>query len=249
MNLAQWQESFRDWLAGGSTGSASVFGERSAAGLAVYQNNYRAQLVNCLQVSYPHLLRWIGDEAFRQAAIRHIDAHPPQGWTLDSYGADFGTTLHTMFPDNPDLHELAWIEWSLSAAFVARDSAPMPKEALWSVDWDIARLRMAPSLHHRVATTNADEVWSALQEEGRIPDGEMLAAPGGLVVWRRGFLSRLRRFDGDDYAALLGVLADDRFEAMCETLVGRLGEEAGVARAGALLADWLDAGLIAGVDD
>jgi hypothetical protein len=250
MNLAQWQQSFRGWLVTGSGENGCDFGERAAPGLEVYQNNYRTQLVNCLQVSYPHLLRWIGDEAFRQVAIRHIDAHPPYGWTLDSYGKDFGTTLQEIHPRNPDLLELAWIEWALSEAFVAMDAAPMSKEALGSVNWDEARLRLTPSLRHHVATTNADEVWSALLEEsGAVPDGEMLDAPGGLVVWRRGFLSRLRRFDVHDYAALLGLLADSRFEAMCEKLVARLGEEPGVTRAGTLLAEWIDAGLIVGVTE
>lgn len=249
MNLAQWQEGFRGWLVAGTEERALVFGERASAGLAVYQNNYRAQLVGCLQASYPNVLRWIGDEAFHQASIAHVDAHPPQGWTLDSYGKDFAATLREMFPRNPDLQELAWIEWALSEAFVATDATPMTKEALWSVDWNEAHLRLAPSLRHHVATTNADDIWSALQEDTHgIPDGDMLDAPGGLVVWRRGFLSRLRRLDADDYAALLGLFDDSRFEAMCETLVDRLGEEAGVARAGALLADWLDAGVVVGVE-
>ena len=249
MNLAQWQDSFRTWLVTGAADHARIFGERAASGLDVYQNNYRSQLVNCLRVSYPNLHRWIGEEAFREAAITHIDAHPPKSWTLDSYGQDFGTSLRDVFPRNPDLHELAWIEWALAEAFVAPDAEPVPREALWSVDWDEARLRLTPSLRHHIASTNADDVWSALQEDAAsVPEGEMLDAPGGLVVWRRGFLSRLRRFDGDDYAALRGLIADSRFESLCETLVARLGEEAGVARAGTLLADWLDAGLIVGVD-
>lgn len=249
MNLAQWQDSFRTWLVTGTADHARVFGDRAATGLDVYQNNYRSQLVNCLQVSYPNLHRWIGENAFREAAITHIDAQPPKGWTLDGYRQDFSATLHDMFPRNPDLHELAWIEWALAEAFVASDADPMSREALWSVNWDEARLRLTPSLRHHAATTNADDVWSALQEEATaVPEGEMLDSPGGLVVWRRGFLSRLRRFDGDDYAALCGLSADSRFEALCETLVTRLGEEAGVARAGTLLAHWLDAGLIVGVD-
>jgi len=246
MNLAQWQEGFRDWLTAGS----DAFGERAWQGLAVYQNNYRTQLVTCLEVSYPQLLRRIGEGNFREAAIAHIDAHPPRGWTLDTYGADFTDTLLAMFPANPDLHELAWIEWALSEAFVAADSPPLAREALWSVDWDVAKLRLTPSLRHRAATTNADDVWSSLQEDAAsVPDGEMLAAPGGLVVWRRGFHSRLRKLDADDYAALCVAYADGRFEHLCEALVSRVGEEAGVARAGALLADWIDAGIVVGVDD
>lgn len=250
MKLAQWQESFRDWLTTGSATSADAFGDRAWPGLTVYQNNYRTQLVTCLEVSYPQLLRRVGEANFRNAAIAHIDAHPPRGWTLDTYGADFVDTLVALFPRNPDLHELAWIEWSLSEAFVAPDASPLAREALWSVNWDEARLRLTPSLRHRVATTNADDVWSALQNDAdSVPDGEMLDVAGTLVVWRQGFHSRLRRLDADDDAALRLAIGKGHFAAMCDTLVMRLGEEAGVARAGALLADWLDAGIVVGVDD
>lgn len=249
MNLAQWQADFRTWLVTGEQDGARSFGERAMAGLAVYQNTYRSQLVNCLEASYPKIARWLGEETFRAAAITHVDDHPPQGWSLDTYGKDFGETLLTMFPRNPDLHELAWIEWALGEAFVAPDVVPLSTEALAAVDWDEARLQLAPSLRHCAARTNADDIWSTLHEDAsRTPEGQMLDAPGGFVVWRRGYLSRLRRFDGDDYAALRSLLTDARFDAFCESLVMRHGEDAGVGRAGALLADWLDAGLIVGVD-
>ncbi|GAA0901597.1 DNA-binding domain-containing protein [Luteibacter anthropi] len=245
MSLASWQNDFRRWLLRGDVEDALAFGEKAAIGLNVYQNNYRTQLVRCLEVSYPATARWLGEGAFREAAIAHIDAHPPHGWTLDTYGKDFENTLFQLYPHNPDMHELAWIEWSLSEAFVASDANPMTRDALWRVDWEGACLQITPSLRLRSATTNADVLWHALQGEGMpSPEGELLDAPGGFLVWRREYTSRVLRIDAIEYASLRALQADPHFETMCEALVTRLGEEAGIARAGTLLAEWLDGGIV-----
>jgi len=254
MSLASWQNDFCQWLLRGKPEDARAFGERAATGLDVYQNNYRTQLVRCLGVSYPAIARWLGEDAFREAAIAHIESHPPHGWTLDAYGRDFEDTLSLLYPHNPDMHELAWIEWALSEAFVAGDATPMTRDALWKMDWEGAHLNLTPSLHMRIATTNADKLWQVLQDDPRsevptgalsgIPEGAMLDAPGGFMVWRRDYTCRLLRVDAIEHATLRGLQDDPRFETMCETLVKRLGEDAGIARAGTLLAEWLDAGII-----
>lgn len=247
MTLAELQHNFRAWLVAPSDESALHFGAGAAAGLTVYQNNYRAQLVGCLEVSYPLVRRWIGDDAFREASITHIERQPPHTWTLDHYGCDFPETLLSMYPRNPDLPELAWIEWTLSEAFVAADAAPVAMDAIADVDWDSARLTLAPSLRMRSAATNADEIWAALEAQTDVPEGAMLEASGGLVVWRREFTSRLKRVDAVEYAALCSVHGDARFEALCDTLVEHLGEEEGVTKAGTLLAKWIAAGVITGI--
>jgi len=249
MNLADYQRTFRSWLLEPDDATAERFGPAVAAGLAVYQNNYRTQLIGCLEVSYPQVRRWLGDDAFREAAIGHIVAHPPRAWTLDHYGHDFSDTLIALYPRNPDLRELAWIEWSLSEAFVAGDPPPLDNDALADVDWDEAQLELTPSLRLRPATTNADDLWLALDSDTDVPQGAMLDAPGGFVIWRKGFHSQLKRVDATDFDALLSVRGDATFASLCDRLVDRLGEEAGVARAGALLADWLGSGIVTGVVD
>jgi hypothetical protein len=247
MKLADLQRQFSDWLVAPASDAAPTLDVRSKAGFAVYQNNYRAQLVGCLQVSFAHLRAWLGEQAFLQAAVAHIDSRPPHAWTLDAYGADFGETLQQVFPDNPDVHELAWIEWALSESFVAADATPLSNGALQELDWDAARLCLTPSLRYRAASTNADAIWSALAQDEPVPEAAMLEEPGGLLVWRRDFTSQLKRLDPIEHAALLSLRADDRFAAFCAALVERLGEEAGVTKAGTLLADWLGAGIVVGV--
>ncbi|NWC95851.1 MULTISPECIES: DNA-binding domain-containing protein [unclassified Pseudomonas] len=246
MNLAQWQQAFHTWLVSASDESARVLGNKTA-GLAVYQNNYRAQLVGCLEQAFPHLRRWVGDEAFLAAAIRHIDRHPPHAWTLDAYPEGFHLTLGELFPNNPDVHELAWIESSLNEAFVAADASPLPMEVLEAVDWDTARLQLTPSLRCHGLTTNAEAIWSALWQQTPAPEAVMLAEAGGLLVWRRQFTSRLRQVDALEFQALAHLQGNGSFAGLCEFLVARLGEEEGVAKAGELLAGWIGSELIVGV--
>ncbi|MGY2374441.1 HvfC/BufC family peptide modification chaperone [Pseudomonas sp. SDO524_S393] len=246
MNLAELQQTFRQWLVDASDESARLLGNHRA-GLAVYQNNYRAQLVGCLEQAFPNLRRWVGEDAFLTASIRHIDAFPPHAWTLDVYPEAFYRTLKAHFPHNPDVHELGWIEWALNEAFVAADAPALALDALAEVDWDTAVLQLAPSLRCRAITTNAEAIWSALWQEAPLPEAEMLAEPGGMLVWRRQFTSRLRPVDALELQALLHLQADGSFAGLCEFLVARLGEEAGVTQAGEYLATWLGSELIVGV--
>jgi hypothetical protein len=248
MTLAQIQAGFRAWLVDDDIHAVPHVSPHAFAGLAVYQNNYRAQLIGCLESSFPQVRQWLGEEAFLEAAVTHVHRHPPHAWTLDVYADDFGKTLEALYPDNPDLHELAWIEHAVSDAFVAADAEPLPPEALGNVDWSTAQIRLTPSLRSRAATTNAEAVWSALCADHTPPESEMLAQARGLLVWRRDYRSWLKEIDALEHAALLRLQRDGSFESLCEWLVLQLGEEEGVERAGILLAGWLNAGLIVGTE-
>ncbi|TFF13853.1 DUF2063 domain-containing protein [Pseudomonas sp. BCA14] len=246
MNLVEWQQTFRTWLVSASDDAALRLGNHHA-GLAVYQNNYRAQLVGCLEQAFPNLRRWLGEEAFLSASVSYIDQQPPHAWTLDAYPEGFYHGLKRVFPHNPDVHELAWIESALNEAFVAADAQPVPPAALAAVDWDTAHLQLTPSLRCHGLITNAEAIWSALWQDTPPPEAAMLEAAGGLLVWRRQFTSRLRQVDELELHALLQVQTDGSFAGLCEYLVQRLGEEAGVMQAGEYLAGWLGSELIVGV--
>ena len=245
--LAHMQKDFRHWLVHAENGALAAALD-SPRGLAAYQNNYRSQLVGVLQASYPQLRARLGDDAFRELAIHHVERHPPSSWTLDAYGADLGDTLGAMYPRHPDLGELAWIEWTLSEVFVAPDAPTLDPRELEGIDWDSARLRLSPSLRLRAVATNAIELWPALQQGSVIPEAEMLATPACAVIWRQGFASRLRAADVTEHAAWLSLRDDARFSTLCDALVEHLGEDEGIARAGSLLADWIASGIVVAVD-
>jgi hypothetical protein len=245
MNLAEMQRDFQAWLVSASNDAAARLG--SGAGLNVYQNNYRVQLIDCLEASYPHVRSLLGEAAFLAAAVTHVDRNPPHAWTLDAYGDNFDATLMALYPANPDVHELARIELALARAFVAADSETLNADALAQVDWDTATLRFVPSLELLPATTNAAEIWSALQRGETQPESTMLAEAAGVVVCRRAYSVFLENVDAVEYAALRQLQSDASFARLCGTLVEQLGEAEGIAKAGALLVSWIGRAWLAAI--
>ena len=216
-------------------------------GLAVYRHNYRAQLRDCLRDTYEQCWSWLGDDAFAAAASAYIDGHPPTGWSLDAYGEEFAETLAALLPDDPEVAELAWLEWTLRRAFDGPDAAPVDLAALGQIDWDHARFRFAPTLRCRDMTTNAAAIWTALTSAQAPPPAALLPAPATILIWRDDLTPSFRTLDPVEAQALGQARQGAAFGDICAGLAGTLGEEQAAAIAGALLAQWLQAGLIVAI--
>lgn len=249
MSLLDLQRDMRAWLVSDDEPAAARLGAEVAPGLRVHQNNYRAQLVACLAEIFPCTRDWIGAEAFEAALAAHIDRVPPSSWTLDAYPRDFPATLAMRYPEDPEVHELAWLECALGEAFVAADAAPLPTAGLTEIDWDEAVLRFTPTLDSGELTTNATAIWSALARDEIPPAAELLAEPGAILVWRSAQVSHFRAIDQIEQQALLLARAGMPFAALCDAMVAFWGAEEGVARAGAMLGQWLSDGLITAAAD
>jgi Putative DNA-binding domain len=247
MSLLERQRDFRAWLITGESSEAAKFGAAARAGLGVYQNNYRAQLVACLEDAYARVKAWLGDEAFLAAAIDHIDRTPPSDWTLDRYGRNFGETLRARYPQDPEVAELAWLDRTLSDVLVGPDADPLEESQLASVDWEHAVLRLTPTLRVGRSMTNAAAIWSALSAGKVPPNVEQLASPATLMVWRQGFTSCFRTLDEREAEAIERIRAGGTFGALCAKLVETDGETEGVKVAGTWLAAWLREGLVVDV--
>lgn len=246
MTLLELQRDMRAYLVADDEYAAARLGAR--AGLSVYQNNYRAQLVACLESTFAHTRDWIGGEAFHEAVVTHIDRVPPSSWTLDAYPRDFPATLGLLYPDDPEVAELAWIDYALGEAFVAADAPALAPEVIPNIDWDRAILRFTPTLDLADLTTNATAIWSALADGEIPPDVTMLPETGAILVWRQDQVSKFRAIDRHERQALLSARAGMAFPALCEALVEALGEAEGVAAAGGYLGRWIGDGLICEVD-
>lgn len=243
------QRDMRAWLTRGDGTAAVRLGAGTAPGLRVHQNNYRAQLVACLAETFPRTRDWIGAEAFEAALAAHIDRVPPSSWTLDAYPRDLPATLAARYPDDPEVRELAWLECALGEAFVAADAEPLSTAGLAAIDWDHAVLRFTPTLDSSELTTNATAIWSALAHDEVPPAATLLAEPGAILVWRTAQVSHFRAVDQVEHQALLWARSGMSFAALCDAMVASWGEEKGVARAGAMLGQWVADGLITAVAD
>jgi hypothetical protein len=247
MNLAAMQRDFRGWLTDAPAAMEQWVDADARPGLAVYHNAYRVQLVDCLRDTFEKTLLWLGDDAFTDAAREHIESTPPHGWTLGVYGDGFGQTLGGLYPDDPEVAELAWLDWALGRAFEGGDAAPVTPHVLAEVDWDTAGLVLSPTMQIAAARTNAGAIWSALSAQDDPPVAAMLPELGAMVVWRQDFTPCFRTVGAIEAFALERIVAGATFGTLCHALIERCGEDAGVSQAGALLGQWIGDGLIIGI--
>ncbi|NYT40738.1 putative DNA-binding domain-containing protein [Sphingomonas sp. R-74633] len=248
MSLLELQREMRIWLIREDPLAADrLGGDDVAPGLRIHQNNFRAQLVACIEESFARTRDWIGGDAFHQAVIAHVARVPPSSWTLDAYPRDFPATLALLYPADPEVAELAWIDLALAEAFVAPDAAALSGADLGAVDWDRAVLGFSPSLDLADLTTNAPAIWSAL-EGAEPPAVASLPEAGAILAWRDGEAPRFRVVDQLERQAVLWARAGMPFAELCAALAEALGEEAGIARAGEMLGQWLADGLIISAD-
>ncbi len=245
MTLLAMQRSFRDWLVTGEAAAAEALG--GGNGPAVYQNNYRSALVSSLAENFKRLALWLGDAAFEAAAARYIDARPPCSWTLDAYGADFTAFVGGLYPDDPDVRELAAIDWTVGQVFVGPDAEALRPEALAVADWETAVIHAVPSLLVMPITTNADAIWQALAAEEAPPPCEPTEDDTALLIWRQGLEPVFRRAEAHERDVLAWSAAGEGFAAVCERLAATLGDEAAITIAGTLLGRWLGEEMVAAV--
>ncbi|RYD62775.1 MAG: DUF2063 domain-containing protein [Sphingomonadales bacterium] len=249
MTLLALQRDMHAWLVREDETAALRLGVGAAPGLRIHLNNYRSQLVACLAESFANTRAWVGEEAFGTAAALHIDRAPPSSWTLDAYPRDFPATLATLYPDDPEVAELAWIECALGEAFVGPDTASLAASDIADVDWDSAVLIFTPTLALTESTSNAPAIWSALAAEQVPPPAELRSEAGATLVWRHEQDSHFRAIGQIEHQALLWARAGMPFAELCGTMVASWGEKEGIARAGTFLGQWVADGLIVEVRD
>ncbi len=217
---------------------------RHAAGLAVYRNNYRSALVEALRSTFERTARLVGEDSFERAAAHHVITHPPASWTLDLAGEGFDATCAQLFAHDPEVAELAWLEWAMHRAFVARDTAALDgagfaatTASYGDADWAGLRLRFVPGIALRTLRHDVKRLWS---------DGEthLLEEAACCIVWREGERPVFQQVPLPEGEALSAMVQGASFAEACELLSGLLGEDEAPAAAGAMLARWLAEGLV-----
>jgi hypothetical protein len=244
MTLLAMQRDMRDWLTQEDAQAADRLGATAAPGLRIYQNNYRTSLVACLESSFARTQAWIGSEMFLAASATHIDRVPPSSWTLDAYARDFPDTLAALYPNDPEVAELAWMELALEEAFVGPDATALTVADMIGVDWDDAILHFTPTLEIMPAKTNAAEIWSALATEETPPPARQRDHPEAILIWRQDQQARLRTIDRFEVQALMRMRAGLTFGDLCAKTSRALGPTKGIKQAGQWLGRWIGEGLI-----
>ena len=217
-------------------------------GLRVYRNNYQEQLRSALRSGFPYLALWLGETEFDRAADAHVALHVPRSWTLDHYGHDFPATVQALFPGDPEVRELAWLDWAMAEALVAADETPVDTTKLAELDWDRARIVFGSSLRISEAWSNATEIWAALEGGSMPPLASRLEEQKAYVVWRRRLLPCFRLVPIWEFQVIAALGHGSRFADACEILRLQFGTEGAVKAAGVMLARWFSDELITRVE-
>jgi hypothetical protein len=244
MNLAALQRDFRSWLTMEASDAAARFGEHADPGLAVYLNNYRAQLMACLRESFATIRAWLGEAAFDRAAASHIDRLPPYDWTLDAYAREFPDTIDALYPEDPEAGELAQLERDLGRAFVGQDPESLDLAAMMQIDWNNAILELVATFSLLPVSSNAGAIWSAINAGKTPPAAAILEAAAVIAIWRKEYSPTFRTLEPMEAQAILMVADGRTFGEICRMVTNEVGEIEGPKVAGTLLGRWISEGVV-----
>lgn len=230
------------------------WGNRHAAGMSVYRGNYRSALIEAMRSTYERTGKWVGEAAFRRAAAHHLIAHPPSSWTIDDAGAGFDLTCAELFANDPEVTELAWLEWTMLGAFTAPDVAPLDLPGLNAAtsgfgedDWANLKLRFVPGCGARILEHDLRAIWQALDEEDLVRPDFTLETARGCLVWREGERVTFIMVEAEEVHAFEAMRQGSGYGEVC-MMIANDGDTSGAAmRAGAMLGRWLREGLITAI--
>jgi uncharacterized protein (UPF0276 family) len=179
-------------------------------GLLVYRHAYSARLAEVLAESFERVARYMGNDGFDEHARRFALAHPPTDRSLSRYGEDFPNFLLACHPLNPELFELAQLDWDLRTRFDAPDTPALTLESA-RADTAGAWLHVTPALHPnlrlRRIQTNVVALWNALSRDEEVPPPQALPEPTTLAVWRHGLQPHFRTLDAEEARFLQALQA------------------------------------------
>jgi len=212
----------------------------SQPGFKVYCNTVLKGCVDALAANFPTVVRLVGQDWFRAAALVFACAEPPVSVCLIDYGKGFADFLAGFEPaeELPYLADVArldrlWIESHVAADDTALDASAF--SALAGADLLQAVLRPGASVRWRWFETPAYSIWQANRElralDGELEwtgEGALLTRPDGGVVWQRAsrgmcaFLDACAAGNGLQAASQIAIDAETGIDIghMLATLIG-----------------------------
>jgi len=172
--------------------------EQATRRLGIYHHAYRARMAEVLADSFAKINLYMGSDAFEVEATAFALAHPPLTRRLGRYGADLPAFLADRYPHNPELFELAQLDWDLRECFdgpdvLALDAASAASDVAQS--WLTCGTPLHPSVRLRKLTTNAVQLWKAIDDDHDVPAPAALEVSRTLLVWRKGLQPHFQTLD------------------------------------------------------
>ena len=178
--------------------------DTAAVRLGIYHRAYRLRLCEVLRDSFTKTCSYMGSDLFDQQTSVFVVQHPPAERNLGRYGAALPLFFQQIYPDNPELHELAQLDWDLRSRFDSADRPALTTKALEPTALgEIPFLSMASPLHPSVLLrdchTNALKLWRAIDEDIEVPAVQPVEGGTGVMVWRWGLQPHFMSLDTAQY--------------------------------------------------
>lgn len=254
ISLAERQVEFMERLQSEDAAQPEGWLPQYNSGLAIYRNNYRTTLIDALLDTFKRTARWVGEEAFHQAAAHHIICHPPSGWTLDDVGAGFDSTLAALFVNDPEVSELAWVEWSMHKAFGSANAEPMAARAFADEtrpyrdsEWGELRFNFISGMTTRVIHHDIAAIWHALDTTEFFYPQYLVAEPVACHVYREGERPTFVTAPEFEVTALQAMMGGANFGQVVDLLMKLRPMESAASDAGEMLGRWINDSMIAGI--
>lgn len=211
--------------------------------IRIYVDMYGARLVEVLGEDFPETARILGD-GFEGLCHRYLARHPSENPSV----RHFGTHLPAFIAAEGAVHapwlaDLARLERARVDVFDAPDAVPVRVADISAVapeTWGELRFTPIPALELVRSAWPVHRVWGAAGGAS-----ELRPEATTLRVWREEFKVFHAPLDRVEEAAFEALRAGQPFAAICELIADALAPEEAAARAGSLLARWLEDGLIA----
>ncbi len=215
-----------------------------AGRLGVYSDAYFWRLRDVLREDFPRVAELLGPDRFEALVRDYLASHPSNHPSVRHLGRAMAGFLARQREGPPCLGDLARLEWARIEVFDAPDADPVAPGVLRAVPPDAwPRTYFAPISALEVVRVRwpVHELWAGADPATLAP------APTALRVWRAA--------DGSVYHAAMEPRAADAldrliagapFGLICWAFAD-LPPEAAAREAAALLARWLEDGLIAQV--
>ena len=246
--LAAQQERFMALLLDEGVEAPRGWPPRLEAAMAIYRGNYRSALMEGLADLYERTRAIMGADSFDQAAMNHLIETPPAGWSIDQAGAGFAATCAAFLPDLPLAAEMAALEWAMHRAGRAGDAEPLTTAAFTALapqtdeSWVGLRLRFLPGTAVLPVGHDLAAVWRG--DDAAVFDGSR-----AVIVFREEESPVFVDASAAEGRALAAMIDGATYLEILADLVDEIGEGQGVAEAGAMLARWLDLGIVAAILD
>lgn len=166
-------------------------------GFKVYRNTVLKASVDALAANYPTIVRLVGEEWFRSAALIHACAEPPESVCLIEYGRGFADFLSMFGPaaDLPYLGEVARLDRCWTECHIAADEAALNASMLAGLnEIDLLQSALRPRAGvrwHWSPSQAAYSIWQANRTQGVLAEeldwrgeGVLFSRIDGHVEWQ-----------------------------------------------------------------